>query len=211
MDYRIRMKPLIIIFLFGILYFSNLNAKENSNIYVACVNGDNESCNKIGQNFIHKYSSIFETIQQFNCLHNRCEQSDPGSCIFIAAFYYQGKKISRNPELAARYYGIACELGSAGGCHYQAELVDAGIGDERDRDLATFIYKRSCERGESLHCKIVGSRYEHGISVKKSLVDALIYYYKGCSLLPASNSYIDDKLNYGCVDYDRLKKEIEKN
>ena len=56
-------------------------------------------------------------------------------------------------------------------------------------------------------CQIVGSRYEQGLTVEQNVSNALAYYEEACSLI-YDDSFRDDP-DYGCVDYERLKRQID--
>lgn len=99
-----------------------------------------------------------------------------------------------------KYATMACDLDSAVGCSNLGYYHKNGDGVEIDLDKTTQFYTKACELSKKesyggIMCNTLGVHYEFDI---KDLESALKVYKMACK-----------KDKAGCVNYDRLRKELE--
>lgn len=82
---------------------------------------------------------------------------------------------------------IGCDLGDARACETAAMRMD----EHANPDGYFAITLRACDLGNAGGCSDHGYAFEHGLGTKQDLVEALVFYTKGCAgknLLSCANA-----------------------
>ena len=111
---------------------------------------------------------------------------------------YRDAKELKDDEKEIMYATMACDLDSAYGCTALGNFYKKGNGIEKDLEKTAELYAKACELKSMSVCTILGVLYEYDL---KDIESALKAYKKVCEQ--------DKKSDSRCVNYDRLRKEIE--
>lgn len=110
---------------------------------------------------------------------------------------YRAARELQDIDKKVKYATMACDLDSVYGCVALGNFYKNGDGVEKDLKKTTKLYTKACELQVSL-CTNLGVFYEYDL---KDIESALKAYKKVCEQ--------DKKWDSRCVNYDRLRKEIE--
>ena len=111
---------------------------------------------------------------------------------------YRDAKELQDDEKKIMYATMACDLDSTYGCIALGNFYKNGDGVEKDLEKTTKLYAKACELKSMSACTVLGVIYEYDL---KDIESALKVYKKVCKQ--------DKKSDSRCVNYDRLRKEIE--
>ncbi len=66
-------------------------------------------------------------------------------CVFLGAFYEEGKGVGKDLKKAIQFYTKGCELNDGLGCHLLGNLYYNGQGVSKDAKRALQYYSKACD------------------------------------------------------------------
>jgi hypothetical protein len=120
------------------------------------------------------------------------------ACEMLARRYENGMYgTSKNPALAAEYYGKACDVGYDG-CYSFAVMLRTGEGVSKNPARALELFARACALNSHLACVELGRHYARGDGVPRNRSLAIEYLRVGCN----------DLQRQGCADLKKLGEKV---
>ncbi|PDW57953.1 Sel1 repeat protein HcpA [Helicobacter pylori] len=111
-----------------------------------------------------------------------CELKNGFGCVFLGAFYEEGKGVGKGLKKAIQFYTKGCELNDGYGCRLLGNLYYNGQGVSKDAKKASQYYSKACDLNHAEGCTVLGSLHHYGVGTPKDLRKALDLYEKACEL-----------------------------
>lgn len=115
---------------------------------------------------------------EINKITALADDGDVPSMCEIASRYFEGRGVSKNPELAFSYFQKAAKHGSGWANHMCGALSETGAGVKKSYTKARDFYSKAAETGNASSAFNLGVLYETGTGLKKNTEKAKYYYEK---------------------------------
>jgi hypothetical protein len=115
-------------------------------------------------------------LAEFDRLLQAAEDGDAQAQVLVGVRYETAEQVTRDYNLAARYYQRAAAQGNSSGQYYYGRLLRYGWGVPQDLEGAVRFYQLSADQGNPFGQNNLGVMYENGLGVTRDLARAAEYY-----------------------------------
>lgn len=173
------MRITIPLLLLNIFVFANINSVD---IYTSqCIEGNVESCNKLGNIYEHGLNGLAENYDKAFAYYNKsCDGKFYKACSNLGYFYQLGYGTKKNDHKAYELYKEACDHQVAKGCYNLGTFFNDGTVVEKNYKEAKKLFEFACQNKLYNACVRLGILYEDGSGVEKNNKTAMMYYKKAC-------------------------------
>jgi TPR repeat protein len=127
-------------------------------------------------------------------LDAKCSGGDGQSCYDLAAAYYEGKGVPKDPAASFAAAGRACKAGHAGGCYNHGAALYMGDGAAKDQAASIPFFEKACAAKHAGGCFNLGVIYLKGEGATADENKAREHMRKACLLGHEKACEVDKEL-----------------
>jgi len=149
----------------------------------ACTVSD-DYCFELGRAYLYPFLNLGRRDVKAGLflLDKACFSGNSEACFLLGGVYNSGKEVSRDNQLAFKYYFEACKISKSSlWCNIGSDY-ESGEGVPRNPAYAFKFFNLLCENGDALKCAICGVYYGKGLGVNKDLKQSAAFMDKACAL-----------------------------
>ena len=143
----------------------------------ACSNYLPEACAKLGTEPISFSPKPYKDVKSKRTFEAQCNNNDYWACYRLGDMYHRGQGVTKNLDLAKKYYTKSCSGDYYESCFNLAHLYR----HEKNYKQALPLYLKVCEHGSYYGCSSLGRFYFDNKDGHGNLSLALKFYEKACA------------------------------
>lgn len=136
-----------------------------------------EACAKLDTQPISFFPQPYKDVKSIRAFEAQCTNNDYWACYRLGDMYHRGQGVTKNLDLAKKYYTKSCDGNYYESCFNLAHLYR----HEKNYKQALSLYLKVCEHGSYYGCRSLGRFYFDNKDSYGNLSLALKFYEKACA------------------------------